>query len=79
MELTVEQKRKVEATIKEVHEKLFALKEETGLGLSVNAYHDNINSMCVFIHDFANKRIASIDSMKQLDGFMDNPNWSSTE
>lgn len=79
MELTTEQKRRLEATIKEVHEKLFALKEETGYSISVGAYHDDVEIMCVFIHDHVNKQIASIDSVKQLEGFMDNPNWTSTK
>lgn len=79
MELTTEQKRRLEATIKEVHEKLFALKEETGYSISVSAYHDDVEIMCVFIHDHVNNMIANIDSMKKLDGYMDNPNWTSTE
>lgn len=77
--ITDERKREIEAIIKEVHLQLFDIKKETGYGISVSAYHDNYKATCIFLHDYENELILSVDSMEDINGCLDSNEWTSTK
>ena len=77
-DLSSNEKRLVEATLREIHEKMFQVREETGLAVSVMVVSNHSEHTCIFLHDNDNHRLLSIDNVSDIHGCLDNGEWSST-
>ena len=77
-DLSSNEKRLIEATLREIHEKMFQVREETGLAVSVMVVSNHSEHTCIFLHDNDNHRLLSIDNVSDIHGCLDNGEWSST-
>lgn len=73
MRLTAEQKRNIEKVLMETHDALMAIKNETGLSLSVAAYDDDKEHSCIFIHTDAD--CIRIGERSEIEGFFKSDMW----
>ncbi len=75
-DLSSNEKRLIEATLREIHEKMFQVREETGLAVSVMVVSNHSEHTCIFLHDNDNHRMLSIDKVSDIQGCLDNGEWS---
>ena len=75
-DLSSNEKRLIEATLREIHEKMFWVREETGLAVSVMVVSNHSEHTCIFLHDNDNNRLLSIDKLSDIQGCLDNGEWS---
>ena len=74
MRLTAEQKREIERTLVEIHDKLYEIKEKTGLSIDIAAYCSDKKYACIFIHTKRDE-LVSIDERSEIDGFFKSDKW----
>ena len=75
-DLSSNEKRLVEATLREIHEKMFQVREATGLTISMMCVSNNPEHTCIFLHDEEERRIMDIQKVAKIDGCLDNGEWS---
>ena len=73
MRLTAEQKREIERVMLEVSDKLFEIKEKTGISLSIAAYGNNPEYPCIFLH--TKNEIATVDERSEINGYFKSEKW----
>ena len=73
MRLTEKQKQEIERVLLEMHDKLFEIREKTGLSISVAAYGSDKSYACVFVH--TKTGIVSIDERSEIEGFFKSKKW----
>ena len=73
MKLTTEQKKNVERFLLETHDALFAIKENTGLSISVAAYGNDKDYSCIFIHTGTD--VICIGERAEIEGFFKSEKW----
>ena len=73
MRLTEKQKRNIERVLMETHDALVAIKEETGLSLSIAAYGNDKEYTCIFVHTGAD--CIGLDERSEIEGFFKSEKW----
>lgn len=73
MRLTAEQKRNIEQALLDAHDALFAIKEQTGLSVSVSAYGNDAAYCCIFIH--TPQGVVMIDERSKIKRFFNSAEW----
>ena len=73
MRLTADQKKNIERVLLETHDALVAIKENTGLSLSIAAYGDDKEFSCIFIHTGTD--VIGISERAEIKGFFNSGKW----
>lgn len=77
--LSKAQKLRIEECLHETHKNLKEIAMTTRCKVSFALYSENLDSICVFLHDDDNEQLAQLGSADKIDGWMDNLIWTSTK